>query len=230
MKHSRSLENIAPAIVRAQAAMPQVSKDKTATVPTKSGGQYSYAYADIAHIAAEIRPVLAEHELAIMQTQGFCVVGAVVYDTLTTRIIHASGEWIEDTALLPTARVDANGLPTCPAAQEVGSAMTYTRRYGTSIIGVVTESDDDGATAAGTGRPAARGGSAKAASDKQIEFIKRLTKELTDIPDVPAWAEQHIGRVERDITKLTSGDAKAMIDAMIAHRDAAKSDDDNVPF
>ena len=57
---------------------------------------------------------------------------------LTTRLIHESGEWIEDTASCPLAKQDPQGL---------GSALTYLRRYSLSAICGLYADDDDGNSA-----------------------------------------------------------------------------------
>jgi hypothetical protein len=51
------------------------------------------------------------------------------------RLMHVSGEWLEEECLLP---LDKNN------AQGAGSAVTYARRYSLqSIAGVVADEDDD---------------------------------------------------------------------------------------
>lgn len=56
---------------------------------------------------------------------------------LVTKIVHAeTGEWQASLLTMPLPKNDPQGY---------GSAMTYARRYGLSaLIGIVTESDDDG--------------------------------------------------------------------------------------
>lgn len=56
---------------------------------------------------------------------------------LVTKIVHAeTGQWQASLLTMPLPKNDPQGY---------GSAMTYARRYGLSaLIGIVTESDDDG--------------------------------------------------------------------------------------
>lgn len=61
---------------------------------------------------------------------------------LTTRLIHESGEWIEDTATCPLPKRDPQGF---------GSAMTYLRRYSLAAITGLYQDDDDGNAASGVG-------------------------------------------------------------------------------
>jgi len=54
---------------------------------------------------------------------------------VTTRFIHSSGEWIEDTI---GAQVDGRGL------QAMGSTLTYLKRYAlTAMLGIAADEDDD---------------------------------------------------------------------------------------
>ena len=58
---------------------------------------------------------------------------------LTTRLIHASGEWIEDTLIMPIPVVGKSN-----DAQAYGAALTYARRYAlTAMLGIVADEDMD---------------------------------------------------------------------------------------
>ena len=61
--------------------------------------------------------------------------------SVTTLLLHSSGEWIKDTLSLRPAKDDAQGA---------GSAITYARRYSlASLVGVVADEDDDAEAAVG---------------------------------------------------------------------------------
>lgn len=92
-------------------------------------------YADLAACLEAVRAPMAKHGLAISQHAG--LEGDVV--TLTTLLLHTSGEFIQSTAGVRLAKHDA---------PSVGSALTYLRRYAlSSVVGLSTEADDDGAAA-----------------------------------------------------------------------------------
>ncbi len=124
---------LARALADFQAEAPSVPKGKTATVPMKSGGKYSYDYADLADVAAAAYPILSRHGLSFAccprQTdRGYELRGI---------LMHESGEQIEGSLPIP------GGTP-----QELGSSITYARRYLLgSMTGIVTDADDDGAAA-----------------------------------------------------------------------------------
>lgn len=126
--------NLATALAAFQAEMPVVAKDKTANVPTKSGGSYRYTYADLRSLTDAIMPLLTSHGLAFSTLPGAHDGRAVVRG----RLMHAtSGEHIE------------GHLPLFGnSAQEIGSSLTYSRRYLLGCLtGVVTDDDDDGSIA-----------------------------------------------------------------------------------
>lgn len=92
-------------------------------------------YADLAACVEAVRAPLARHGLALTQLLG----GDGEHVTLTTMLLHTSGEFIGSTSTVRLTKLDATA---------VGSATTYLRRYGLSaIVGLSTE-DDDGAAAA----------------------------------------------------------------------------------
>lgn len=121
---------LAAALSKAQAEYQPLKKSKTAKIKMKSGGEYSYKYADLADMLECTRAALGKNGLAITQL----INGSI----LETKLIHESGESLESTADLPT------GI----SAQEYGSAITYLRRYTLGpMLGIASEEDDDGAQA-----------------------------------------------------------------------------------
>lgn len=119
---------IAGALAKAQGEFEPLEKTKTAKVPMKSGGTYSYSYADLADVMRCCRKALSANELAI--TQG------IVGDELITTLLHSSGEWLR--SAIPLVQAQGQG------PQALGSMLTYCRRYGAcALLGIVAEEDDD---------------------------------------------------------------------------------------
>ncbi len=150
-----AMDKLAPALAAAQGEMTNPKKTKTALVRMKSGGTYKYRYADLSEILDHVRPVLSRHKLAVTQL----VLTEAARTVLLTRLLHESGQYLDATYLLPTGA----------AAQEMGSAVTYARRYSLSaILGIAAEDDDDGEKAndAGAG---AESDAEKIARDELIE-------------------------------------------------------------
>ena len=89
------------------------------------------------------RSVLQEHNLTVLQMVRAGEAGAP--DRLVTRVQHTNGSFVED-----------DGVPLIGAGnmQQLGSAITYARRYGLcSMLQLVGDPDDDGEMA--VGKPAA---------------------------------------------------------------------------
>lgn len=137
MRTSEQTAALSAALAKAQGAFGPVPRHRTAKVypRDKSKPPYEYRYATLADVWEVARRPLAEAGLSLVQdplTQGQQL-------TLTTRLQHESGEWLESD--LTVALYDL-------APQTVGSALTYARRYGMSaILGLVTDDDDDGGAA-----------------------------------------------------------------------------------
>lgn len=120
------------AFIKAQAAFPPVKKRRTASIPTKGGGSYSYKYADLADILDAVTGPLRENGFGLVQSVS-SPDGAV---GITTRLLHVSGGVIES---------DVLALPSGGGSQAAGSAITYARRYSLSaLLGIATEDDVDG--------------------------------------------------------------------------------------
>lgn len=130
-------DSLAAALAAVQSKLPEIGKSKTATVQTRAGGSYSYSYADLAEISRSVLPLLGAAGLAWMTKPTLTEDGKLV---LAYALVHGrSGEREEGTYPLPQ-----NGSP-----QELGSAITYGRRYCLcAVVGVAAEQDDDDGRAA----------------------------------------------------------------------------------
>lgn len=128
MKTSPTLVKLAPALVAAQAEITWACKDST-------NPHFKNRYADLQSVIEAIKPALNKNGIFFSQHPTPSDSGTL---GLTTILIHSSGEWIEDTAIIPLPKNDPQGY---------GSAMTYGRRYGLAAICGLFQSDDDGEAA-----------------------------------------------------------------------------------
>lgn len=128
MKTSDSITKIALAILKAQKAITFATKDAT-------NPHYKSKYADLPSVIDAIKPALNLVGIAFLQTAGTSDPGILA---MTTRLLHESGEWIEDTATCPLPKNDPQGY---------GSACTYLRRYSLAAIVGLYQDDDDGQAA-----------------------------------------------------------------------------------
>lgn len=135
----RTSEDISELAAALAAAQPEIEgAEKNAANP-----HLRSKYANLTAVMAACRPALAKHGLCLVQGVSTADGGV----TVTTRLLHKSGQWIESSITMPVNKNDAQG---------VGSAITYGRRYGVSaMVGVTPDEDDDG-EAAKKAPPAAR--------------------------------------------------------------------------
>jgi hypothetical protein len=95
-------------------------------------------YVSLDALLDAIKPVLLDHDLALIQT----LVSQDGKVGVSTAFLHASGERFEFGTLL----VKAEGL----TAQQIGGAITYIRRQSIqTACGISVDLDDDGAVASG---------------------------------------------------------------------------------
>lgn len=136
------MSELAAALVEALAELTVIERNRTASIPTKSGGSYSYAYADIGDVIAATRPVLAAQGVVALTPVSGREGGLQVGVTL----LHKSGERLDFDPLF---------FPGGNDPQAVGSTITYYRRYALlAALGIATGEDDDGAAAkAAANRP-----------------------------------------------------------------------------
>lgn len=147
--------------VAALAELGDVTKHRTATVPTKAGGQYSYDYADLSDVLAHVKPILAKHDLAVVQDVVCSSMNTVGVATI---LVHVSGESHTFGPILMAAGSNP---------QATGSAITYCRRYSLmAALGIATEDDDGQQAAAQPMRRAA----ATNLTDEQAELVDAMNK------------------------------------------------------
>lgn len=128
MKTSESLANIGAALATAMGEIENASKDKSG---------YGYKYADLAQVLEIARPVLAKNGLSVIQAPHNDSSGGVA---VTTRLLHCSGEWLEETLILPV-EVTKN----LSTAQACGVVITYARRYSLAAMLGIAQEDTDAA-------------------------------------------------------------------------------------
>lgn len=124
MKTSEQINELAAALAAAQGEIDNAIADS-------ENPHFKSTYADLASVRRAIRAPLAKHGLSIIQLPT-TIEGK---PWLTTRLLHKSGQWIEDACQLLVEK---------PTMQGLGSAITYMRRYATEAVTGIAEQDDDG--------------------------------------------------------------------------------------
>lgn len=137
LMHSPTLACLAAAMVAAQKELKNPSKDAKGQVR----GRSDYRYLSLASLIDDTRDVLNKHGIALTQHPN----GDGNVARVTTMLLHESGEWLCSDAAC--GLMDAN-------PQNLGSVISYLRRYAwQSVIGVCAEDDDDAQGVAATVPP-----------------------------------------------------------------------------
>lgn len=123
MKQSESIDKLASALVKAQSQMGGAVKDS-------DNPFFKSKYADLTSVVKAVKEPFAENGLSYVQFPFSSDRGVGV----TTRLMHVSGQWLEDAFVLPLAKVDPQGA---------GSAITYARRYALQSVAGIPTADDD---------------------------------------------------------------------------------------
>ena len=152
MNHSESIKQIAAALAAFQSEVKDPARDG-------ENPHFRSKYVQIDGLLAAVRPILSKHGLSVVQSTG----GDGQDISVTTEIMHTSGEWIRtDALILKAVKADPQGA---------GSAVTYGRRYSLSAaLGVAWDDDDDG-NAASAPKPAPK---AKAKKDTRAEYMAKI--------------------------------------------------------
>lgn len=130
MQKSDSIANLAAALSQVQGKLNGAVKDSVNPF-------FKSKYANLEGVWESIRAPMAEHGLSVSQLPGMLATGQ---PTLTTMLMHKSGEWIStEQALFPLKQ----------EPQGIAAAITYARRSALSAIVGQVESEDDGEEAHG---------------------------------------------------------------------------------
>jgi len=129
---SENIGNLAGALAKAQGEM-------TNGIKGKEG--YGYKYMELGSLIEIARPALSKNEIAVVQSHEFISNAKPSLVTHTT-MIHSSGEWMKNSLELPITI-----MKQLTAAQMIGVASTYGRRYALQAICLIASEDDtDGTT------------------------------------------------------------------------------------
>ncbi len=196
MRFSESITNIAKALSNVQA---EIQNPKN----TARNPFYSSSYAPLNDILNDVRPLLSKHGLAVMQAPS----GDGDTISVTTLLLHTSGEWIETCPL--SLKADK------PTAQGGGSAITYARRYALSaVLGISSEDDDDGNHASGE---------KKGAKTEQATTPSSATGNATT--DKPAASTDKISKPQAKRMFALSGGNADIVRSVISEYGYTRSED-----
>ena len=122
------------AFAQFQADVPLISKSKTASFPTRSGGTMTYNFASLDDVVRAVTPVLSANGFSYRFEQNFS--GGMV--SVTCILSHALGH---SESCVMSGVIDQSGNKN--ALQQVASTVTYLKRYSfLNVTGVSTTEDD----------------------------------------------------------------------------------------
>lgn len=116
---------------------------------------------------------------------------------VTTRLLHESGEYIEDTIGVPYVQ---------DTPQAYGSSLTYARRYALSaLLGIVSDEDDDGNVGSGLEPKSQKPQAKKPTKTEKQKILGSLAiKAGCKSPD--DFKQLMIGLINRSVTKSSEMD------------------------
>lgn len=156
-------------------------------------GTFRVRYTTLAALLDHVRPVLARHDLGVLQWVGGTA-GAV---TVRTVFVHASGLVEGDLLMMDAGR----------GAQAAGSAISYARRYSlAAACGIASDVDDDG-------KAAHASATAPLASQAQVSALGRRMNErgITDRDERLAWVNERLDREVASSKELTTREAGELL-------------------
>lgn len=134
MNKSENIQDLAKALCAVQKELQPAKKEGY-------NPHFKSHFADLNSVWNSCRELLTKNGLSVAQVNGLGLENTVIIETV---LLHESGQWISGELALPLAKHDPQG---------VGSAITYGRRYAlASMLGIVSDDDDDGNAASRNGQ------------------------------------------------------------------------------
>lgn len=205
MLQSDQTDALSVALVKAQIGMKSVPFDS-------KNPHYKNQYASLPAVISAILPKLNENGIGVTQTTELRQ-GAFV---LVTTLRHTSGQWVAGEYLLPQVS----------RPQEMGSAITYAKRYALSAMVCVAADEDDDANAA--------------TKDNQVaELTKRDNPHVTQPRDVNDYKPRYGANGEpidcipvhlHRAPKLKVVDARPLAETLLAAMRLSKTPQELVDF
>ena len=168
------------AMAEFQMSVPEIVKNKTATIKTKAGYSFEYSYASLDAVIAAVRPALAGVGLSIT----FDVKPHANGMEVTCIVGHAGGHRERCPVIIPISTDNFN------AAQSVASAMTYGRRLSClCALGLAPEDFDDDGVGTGSEEVKAPKSSAKVAASRAAKVAAKAAPVSRDeeLDGLPIW-------------------------------------------
>ncbi len=170
---SESINELMGALAKAQREMSHAVKDST-------NPHFKSRFADLASVWQACREPLSKNGLAVTQTMDL----AGERQILVTTLGHSSGQWIKSIMPLPIQKT---------GPQEIGSCLTYCRRYALAAMVGVYQDDDDGEAATKQSREPTKVSAVPAPSFITEGQVNLLNMYITEYPKSKEWLFNKFG-------------------------------------
>ena len=191
MERSDQIGELMTALSVAQLEFEEVKPTRVGRV-RKDGGWVAYKYPDLANCIKATRPALAKHGLTVSQPRSLTDDGENVVCTI---LCHGkSGQWIIGQSKM---------IPRNPGnPQEIGTTVTYDRRYSySSIVGLYVEGEDNDAE-----EPEEDANQLVIEGDEIRSWISQLDESKDYKSFLKNWQSMSLGlQKHKDIAKRVSG-------------------------
>lgn len=208
MLTSEGINEIAGALAKAQAAIQNPKKES-------ENPHFKSRYADLATGIDAVRLALAAQAIVVVQATSMD--GDMMM--LETRLVHSSGQWFG--SIYPVCKFPAR-------QQEIGSALTFSRRYSLFALAGIAGDDDDGNEASKVETPApkvkprtsppAREAIDPEESRQAREQIVATLDDCETLSDFDAWGQANKSKID----SLRGNDIELVRTAFSTRRHAAK--------
>jgi hypothetical protein len=180
MERSQDIKDLATALAKFQGELSLAIKT--------SKGVFNNKYADLASIWDTIKGPLAANNLSVAQP----VYNVEDHVGVSTILMHSSGQYLME---------KFGSIPLKKGPQEIGSLISYYRRYGLAAMLGVAQQDDD-ATSAERGfkkpKEPTVNHSPKELKDEIIDLLNNLNRD-----DLTPTVNKSVEEAKDDVKKLT---------------------------
>ena len=197
------------AVAAAASEFSSFKLEHTARIPTKTGKEYSYQYADLTTLHNATKPALLKHGLFIFQEPNTIVDdNGLLWVIVACTITHEAGAWLQFDGLPMPVYSKSQGRP--PDEKDVGSVITYARRYQLSaILGLSAEQDTDGIASAPPMSDGHKPQAAKAQPDSKRKPITDGQKKKLHAIGKKFYGDEWNAKRKELVEWVTTGNAES---------------------
>lgn len=193
METSEQINELAPALSKLQSSISN---------PVKDAKAHHSRYASFPSVLNTIRPHLADNGLSIVQTSRKDELYGSMHVIVTTRLLHSSGQWIQEDISSAINMKAQNSI------QDMGSLISYLKRYAIQGLVLIAGDDDDDGEAAARTQPVEQDEKFKPIIFMQMQELTSLAKKKGVNIDLIAKAYQCSELKDMSVTQYAQAKKK----------------------